>query len=68
MFMKMSSSRTAPLEAPFPLIGLRRGVAPLEIVWDSDEALVISMERHLLDLVSMGIPPVALGSSPLQLK
>jgi len=58
----MSSSLTSPLEAPLPLIGLCHEVVPLEVVQDSDKALAISTDCDLLDLVSMGIPPVDLGS------
>ena len=68
MSMRISSSCTAPLEAPLPLTNLRREVAPLEIVWDSDETLAVSTDHHLLDRVSIGMPLMSLGLSPLQLK
>ena len=64
MSMRMSSSRTTPSKAFFPLTGLRYEVALLETVWDLDETLAVSTDRPLLDLVSMGIPLVDLRSSP----
>ena len=51
MSIKMSSSRTAPLEAPLPLTDLCREVVLLEMVRNSDEALAISTKCRLLDLV-----------------
>lgn len=57
MFIKMSSSHAAPLEAPFPQIGLRCEVILLETVRDLDETLAVSTKRHLQDLVSIDIPP-----------
>ena len=68
MSRTMSSSRTSPPEAPLPLISLCREVFQLETVWDLDKALAISTEHRLLDLASIGIPLVDLGSSPLQSK
>ena len=46
---------------PLPLTDLHREVALLETVQDLDKALAISMERSLLDLVSIGIPLVDQG-------
>ena len=43
MSMTISSTHTSSLKAPLPLADLRRKVAPLEIVWDLEETLAVSI-------------------------
>ena len=66
--IRMSSARIFPLEAPLPLVGLRREEAPLETVQDSKKTLAVLTKHCLLDRVSISIPPVGLGLSPPQSK
>ena len=68
MSMRRSLARVAPLKAPLLVTGPCRKEAPLEIVRDSEETLVISTERRLLDWVSIRILSASLLSSPLRLK
>ena len=68
MSIRMSPSCTSPSKAPLPLIDRCSEVASLEIVRDSDKTPAVSMERRLLDLISMGILSVGLGSSSPQSK
>ena len=63
-----SSAIVAPLEPPFSITDVCREEVLVEIVWDSEEALIVSAKRRLLDRVSMGILPVGLMLSPLRSK
>ena len=68
MSIGRSSTHVTPPEAPFLVANLRHEEALLEIVRYSEETLAVSTKRRLLERVSMGIPLVGLGSSPLQSK
>ena len=68
MSISRSSAHITLPEAPLPGAGLHHEEALLETIRDSEEMLVISIECHLLDRVSIGIPLVDLGLSPSQSK
>ena len=59
----MSSAHISPPKAPLPLTDLCREEAPLETVQDSEETLAVSIERCLLDGVSIDISPACPVSS-----
>ena len=62
-----SSAIVAPLEPSLSIIGERHEEVLVEIVRDSKEALIVLVERYLLDRISMGIPPGASGPDVITL-